>query len=157
MREPLSREQGVRVCAEARGEGKRVVFTNGCFDLVHAGHVSYLQFARDQGDLLIVGVNDDDSVHRLKGEPRPFIPLEDRAAILLALRSVDHVVPFSEDTPFELISALQPNVLVKGEDYTDKEVVGRDVVEARGGRVVLAPILEGRGTSELIAKIRSRA
>jgi rfaE bifunctional protein nucleotidyltransferase chain/domain len=157
MREPLSREQAVHVCAEARGEGKRVVFTNGCFDLIHAGHVSYLQFARDQGDLLIVGVNDDDSVRRLKGEPRPFIPLEDRAAILLALRSVDHVVPFSEDTPFELISALQPNVLVKGEDYSDKEVVGRDVVEARGGRVVLAPILEGRGTSELIAKIRSRA
>jgi D-beta-D-heptose 7-phosphate kinase/D-beta-D-heptose 1-phosphate adenosyltransferase len=129
-----------------------VVFTNGVFDILHAGHVKYLDFARNEGDLLIVGVNADDSVRRLKGPTRPVNPLEDRMTVLAGLQSVDYVVPFEEDTPANLIDAIRPDVLVKGEDYSGKEVVGRETVEAHGGRVVLAPFLKGRSTTQTIAR-----
>ncbi len=130
----------------------KVVFTNGVFDLLHAGHVKYLEFARKQGNLLIVGVNSDESVQRLKGPTRPVNPIADRMAVLAGLQAVDYVVSFAEDTPAALIEAVRPDVLVKGEDYSGKEVVGRETVEGRGGKVVLAPFLPGRSTSGIIKK-----
>lgn len=129
-----------------------VVFTNGCFDILHRGHVSYLEFSRSQGDALVVGLNSDDSVRRSKGELRPVNPQEDRAAVLLGLRSVDYVVVFDDDEPRPLIEAILPMVLVKGSDWAHY-VSGRDVVEANGGRVVLADMVEGRSTTNVISKI----
>ena len=136
-----------------RREGQRVVFTNGCFDVLHAGHVNYLRFARSKGDALVVGVNDDASVARLKGPSRPVNTLEDRMAVLAALEVVDAVVPFDEDTPKTLVEQVSPDVLVKGEDYADKPVVGREWVESHGGQVVLAPLLHGRSTSEILKRV----
>ncbi len=133
-------------------EGKQVVFTNGCFDLLHAGHVSYLEFARAQGDVLMVGVNSDASVKRAKGERRPLTGEQDRARVLAALECVDYVVLFDEDEPAALIAEIVPDILVKGEDWAHY-VSGRDVVEQRGGRVVLAPFKEGVSTSGLISRI----
>jgi D-beta-D-heptose 7-phosphate kinase/D-beta-D-heptose 1-phosphate adenosyltransferase len=130
-----------------------VVFTNGCFDVLHAGHVKFLFAARAQGDALIVGLNSDEGVRRLKGPGRPVNPVGDRAAVLSALACVDHVVVFGEDTPLRLVEELQPDVLVKGADWRDKGVVGREVVEARGGRVVLLPLLEGRSTTEVLRRL----
>ncbi len=134
--------------------GRRIVFTNGCFDLLHAGHVRYLASAKAEGDVLVVGVNDDASVRRLKGAERPVNTLGDRMEVLAGLAAIDHVVAFDEDTPAALIAALEPDVLVKGMDWKDKGVVGRDLVEARGGRVVLVDLLEGRSTSGLVDRIR---
>jgi D-beta-D-heptose 7-phosphate kinase/D-beta-D-heptose 1-phosphate adenosyltransferase len=128
-------------------------FTNGCFDLIHPGHVQYLEDARALGDFLVVGLNSDASVARLKGPSRPLQDEAARALVLLGLRSVDAVVRFDEDTPFDLISALQPDILVKGGDYTPDTVVGRDVVEARGGRLVLIPFLPGHSTSTIVERI----
>jgi D-beta-D-heptose 7-phosphate kinase/D-beta-D-heptose 1-phosphate adenosyltransferase len=130
-------------------------FTNGCFDLIHPGHVQYLADARALGDFLVVGLNSDASVARLKGPGRPLQDEAARAAILLGLRSVDAVVRFDEDTPLELIRALQPDVLVKGGDYTPETVVGRELVEARGGRLVLIPFLPGHSTSRIEQRIKS--
>jgi rfaE bifunctional protein nucleotidyltransferase chain/domain len=130
------------------------VFTNGCFDVLHAGHVRFLQAARAEGDLLVVGLNSDASVGRLKGQDRPVNGLADRLDVLAALAAVDHLVVFEEDDPGRLIAELEPDVLVKGEDWREKGVVGREVVEARGGRVVLLPLLEGRSTTRLIERIR---
>lgn len=130
-------------------------FTNGCFDLLHPGHVQYLADARALGDFLVVGLNSDASVARLKGASRPLQDEAARALILLGLRSVDAVVRFDEDTPFELISALQPDLLIKGGDYTPETVVGKDVVEARGGRVVLIPFLPGHSSSTIVERIRT--
>jgi D-beta-D-heptose 7-phosphate kinase/D-beta-D-heptose 1-phosphate adenosyltransferase len=132
----------------------RLVFTNGCFDLLHRGHVEYLQRARAFGDALVVGVNTDESVERLKGKGRPVVPQEDRAWILAALESVDAVTLFSEDTPRELIAALLPDVLVKGGDYRLDEVVGREEVEEAGGEVRLIPFIPGRSTTDLLQKMR---
>ena len=135
-----------------RRAGKRIVFTNGCFDVLHAGHVSYLRFARSRGDVLVVGVNDDGSVSRLKGDARPVNPLADRLAVLEALEVVDAVIAFGEDTPKALVELVSPDILVKGEDYADKPVVGREWVESHGGQVVLAPLLEGRSTTEILER-----
>ncbi|TLS74181.1 D-glycero-beta-D-manno-heptose 1-phosphate adenylyltransferase [Mariprofundus erugo] len=138
-----------------QADGRRIVFTNGCFDLLHPGHIDYLSRARALGDALIVGLNDDDSIRRLKGESRPVNPLADRAIMLAALRSVDLVVPFSEDTPLKLISALKPDILVKGGDYEPANIVGAEVVLAAGGKVVVMPFIEGYSTTRLIRRIYS--
>ncbi len=139
-----------------QGAGKLVVFTNGCFDLLHPGHVAYLEEARSQGDALIVGVNTDASVSRLnKGPGRPCTPETDRVRVLAALACVDRVVLFDEDTPLALITFLAPDILVKGGDYQLHEIVGREVVEARGGKVLSLPFLPGYSTSALIGRIRS--
>ena len=136
--------------------GTSVVFTNGCFDIVHGGHVEYLAWARAQGDALIVGLNDDDSVRRLKGPARPFVPFAERARVLAALRSVDVVVGFAEQTPEALIEALHPDIHVKSAQYRLEDLPERLVVERGGGRVVLAPHVAGKSTTDLLALIRSR-
>lgn len=136
-----------------KGRGKRVVFTNGCFDLLHVGHVRYLQKARKFGDLLILGLNSDDSIRRLKGDKRPLIGQSERAHILAALDCIDYVVIFDEDTPIRLLEALKPLVLVKGGDYTLDAVVGKDLVESYGGRVELVDFVAGKSTTDIIEKI----
>ena len=141
--------------AEAwRRRGRRIVFTNGCFDLLHAGHLALLNQAAEQGDALVVGLNSDASVTRLKGPERPLVPERERVAVLAALEFVDAVALFDEDTPLELIRVVRPDVLVKGEDYRIEDVVGREVVEAAGGEVKLVPLLAERSTSGLIERIR---
>ncbi len=140
----------------ARVEGRRVVFTNGCFDLLHSGHIRVLQRARAEGDLLVLGLNSDDSVRRLKGDKRPILPQEERAAILSALDCVDRVVPFEEDTPLELIKRVKPDVLVKGGDWKPEQIVGREEVEAAGGRVVVIPLVQGKASTSIIETIRER-
>jgi D-beta-D-heptose 7-phosphate kinase/D-beta-D-heptose 1-phosphate adenosyltransferase len=137
-----------------RKQTQRVVFTNGCFDILHVGHVEYLRFARAQGDVLIVGVNDDASVRRLKGPQRPVNPVEDRMGVLAALEMVDGVTSFGEDTPAEIIERVAPSVLVKGRDWEHKGVVGREFVEARGGKVVLAEMVPGRSTTSILERAR---
>ncbi|HEY7087787.1 MAG TPA: D-glycero-beta-D-manno-heptose 1-phosphate adenylyltransferase [Tepidisphaeraceae bacterium] len=139
--------------ARHRAMGKRIVFTNGCFDIVHLGHVKYFQLARKQGDLLVVGVNTDAGIQRLKGAKRPIINEVDRLGVLEELQSIDYLVTFDEDTPIKLIEAIKPDVLVKGADYKKEQVVGWDVVERNGGRVFLAPLVDGRSTSTVIQKI----
>ncbi len=145
-----SREELVSVVADLKKRGKKIVFTNGCFDILHAGHVRYLEEARSYGDVLIVGVNSDTSVKRLKGSDRPVNNQADRAFILSALGCVNHVVIFEEDTPYELLSEVKPNVLVKGGDYKGKEVVGSDLVE----EVRLVDFVEGKSTTGTIEKIQ---
>ncbi|MCB9916688.1 MAG: D-glycero-beta-D-manno-heptose-7-phosphate kinase [Planctomycetes bacterium] len=137
-----------------RAEGKRIVFTNGCFDVLHVGHATYLRFARSRGDALIVGVNDDDSVRRLKGPERPVNPIEDRLELLAALEMVDAVIAFGEDTPAKIVERVTPDVLVKGEDWAEKGVVGREWVEKHGGQVVLAPLVPGRSTTNILARAK---
>jgi D-beta-D-heptose 7-phosphate kinase/D-beta-D-heptose 1-phosphate adenosyltransferase len=150
----LTREQAVEVASRLRAEGRRLVFTNGCFDILHAGHCDYLQQARAYGDALMVGVNTDASVQRQqKGPGRPFNTLDDRAAVLAALQAVDYVVAFDADTPKALIEAVTPHVLAKGEDWRDKGVVGREWVESHGGQVVLVPLVPGRSTTNVVQKI----
>jgi D-glycero-beta-D-manno-heptose 1-phosphate adenylyltransferase len=141
--------------APRRARGERVVFTNGCFDLLHPGHVRYLAAARALGDLLVVGLNDDDSVRRLKGAGRPILRLAERGEVLAALAAVDHVVVFADDTPRALVAALRPDVLVKGADWAAEDIVGADEVLAAGGRVERIPVVPGVSTSELIRRIRS--
>lgn len=140
---------------DASRDDTRFVFTNGCFDLLHPGHVAYLATARSLGDKLIVGLNSDASVTRLKGEERPINPENDRALMLAALESVDYVVVFEEDTPYELITLLRPQVLVKGGDYTRETIVGSDVVEQEGGEVVVIRFEEGYSSTRIIEKIKS--
>jgi len=135
-------------------EGKKIVFTNGCFDILHIGHIRYLQKAAKLGDILVVGVNSDASVKRLKGEERPINPETDRTEMLAALSFVNYVVVFEEDTPLEIIKLLRPDVLVKGGDYSDKYVVGSEEVEKNGGKLVLIPFVEGKSTTNIINKIK---
>jgi rfaE bifunctional protein nucleotidyltransferase chain/domain len=136
-----------------RAAGKKIVFTNGCFDLIHTGHTRYLAIARSFGDILVVAVNSDASVSTIKGEKRPINSQQERAEALAALESVDFVTIFSEPDPYKVISALQPDVLVKGGDWPIEEIIGRDVVEARGGRVVNVPFVEGQSTTGIIERI----
>jgi D-beta-D-heptose 7-phosphate kinase/D-beta-D-heptose 1-phosphate adenosyltransferase len=142
-----------KMVSQARGQSKRIVFTNGCFDILHVGHIKLLQRARSLGDLLIVGINNDDSVRKLKGERRPLIAEDQRAHVLAALDCVDFVTLFAEPTPLELLELIRPDILVKGGDYALHEVVGRDLVQSYGGRVELVPIVEGFSTSELVKRI----
>jgi D-beta-D-heptose 7-phosphate kinase/D-beta-D-heptose 1-phosphate adenosyltransferase len=136
-------------------KGKKIVFTNGCFDILHRGHVTYLNQARDLGDLLIVGINSDESVKRLKGPERPVNMLEDRAYVLSALKSVDYVIPFEEDTPINLINLIMPDILVKGGDYTIDRIIGAQEVLANGGKVEIIPFVPGKSTSAIIDTIKT--
>lgn len=151
----LSRSEVVSALTTKRTEGQRVVFTNGCFDLMHVGHTRYLQAARDLGDLLVVGVNTDRSLHALnKGSDRPIVPERQRAEVLAALACVDYVVLFDEPDPGRLISEIQPDVLVKGGDWSPDKIIGRETVEARGGVVTTIPLVPGVSTTALVEKIR---
>ena len=149
----LTRQEIPKVVARARGQGKRLVFTNGCFDILHVGHIKLLQRARSLGDLLVIGINDDVSVRSLKGESRPLIGENERAHVLAALDCVDFVTIFPEATPLALLELIRPDVLVKGGDYAIHEVVGRDLVESYGGRVELVPVVEGFSTTDLVRRI----
>ena len=146
----LNREETARRATEARDVGNIVVFTNGCFDLLHSGHVTLLEVAAGEGDLLIVGLNSDSSVRRLKGEGRPVQLEAERAEALLEIEEVNVVTIFSENTPLELIDSIKPDVLVKGGDYSSDEIVGSDIVLSRGGEVVRVPLLEGISTTRII-------
>lgn len=151
----MNRSEAVELVRRSRGEGKKIVFTNGVFDILHPGHIRYLRDARALGDLLIVGLNSDRSVKALAKAPgRPINSEAERAEVLGALASVDAVVIFDEDTPHEIISALQPDILVKGADWGEHAIVGRDVVEARGGKVVRIALAEGHSTTGIINKIK---
>ena len=150
----FDREELSLVLAAEKRVGRRIVFTNGCFDLLHPGHVQCFEEARKLGDFLVVAINSDDSVRRLKGSDRPVFPQQERAEVLAVLESVDAVVIFDEPTPHDLIARLLPHVLVKGGDWSKDEVVGREEVEAAGGRVVSVPVLKGYSTSEILGKIR---
>jgi rfaE bifunctional protein nucleotidyltransferase chain/domain len=147
-------EEGAALARRLREQGRRIVFTNGVFDILHPGHLRYLQHARSIGDTLIVGLNADASVRRNKGPERPINPQDERAEVLEALGCVDAVVLFEEETPDRIIKAIQPDVLVKGADWGENAIVGRDTVEARGGKVVRVPIEQGFSTTEIIRKIR---
>jgi len=147
--------EAVTLVESRRRLGQRIVFTNGVFDLLHPGHVRYLQAARREGDALIVGINSDRSVRANKGPSRPIMPEHERAEVLEALACVDAVVVFDEETPAAIIEALQPDVLVKGADWAADAIVGRDTVEARGGKVVRMPIESGWSTSAIIERARS--
>lgn len=136
-----------------RSTGKKIVFTNGCFDILHTGHTRYIAAARALGDLLIVAVNSDASVRTIKGEKRPINPESDRAEALAALAAVDYVTVFSESDPYNIVASLQPDVLVKGGDWPLDKIIGRDIVESRGGRVVTIPFIEGASTTGIIEKI----
>lgn len=152
----LGLEEAVAFRTGLRARRERLVFTNGCFDLLHAGHVRYLNAARGLGDRLLVGLNDDASVRRIKGPGRPVVPEAERAEVLCALEAVDAVVLFSEETPLALIEALLPDLLVKGADWPLEAIVGRREVEAAGGRVLTLPLLSGRSTTALLERIGGR-
>lgn len=141
--------------AAHRRAGRSIAFTNGCFDILHAGHVQFLREARKQGDLLVVGVNSDASIRRIKGDGRPVNHEADRVMVLSELESVDYLVVFEQDTPIELIEQVRPDVLVKGADYTREQVVGHEIVERYGGQIVLVDLVEGRSTTNIIRRIES--
>ena len=151
----LTETQVAALVAEERSKGGRIVFTSGIFDLLHPGHVRYLEEARALGDVLIVGLNADESVRRNKGPGRPITPQDERAEVLAALASVDGVVVFQEDTPADIIRRIQPDILVKGADLPADQIVGRDTVEARGGRVVVVPVEPGYSTTSIVERIRN--
>jgi D-beta-D-heptose 7-phosphate kinase/D-beta-D-heptose 1-phosphate adenosyltransferase len=150
-------EEAILRFGREKRNGRRVVFTNGCFDLLHPGHIRILEQARAVGDVLVVGLNSDDSVRQLKGEGRPVLPENERAEILAAMECVDAVVIFDQPTPREVIAALLPDVLVKGGDWPGDQIVGREEVEAAGGRVVSVPVVPGHSTTAILEKIRQGA
>jgi len=154
LRHQTALQQAVKQVKRWKSEGKNIVFTNGCFDLLHPGHIDYLEKAATHGDILIIGLNDDDSIRRLKGNTRPINPLADRAIMLAALRAVDLVVPFSEDTPLNLITALMPDILIKGGDYKADDIVGAPEVRSGGGQVLVIPFVDGYSSSNLIERIK---
>ncbi len=156
MGQVVSLDELLEIRERARRENRRFVFTNGCFDLLHRGHVACLGAARDVGDVLAVGLNSDASVRLIKGENRPLVKEEDRAYVVAALEAVDYVCLFDEPTPKELIDRLVPDVLVKGGDYRIEEIVGRDAVEKAGGKVVVVRQVPGHGTRDLVALILDR-
>ncbi|HJT23246.1 MAG TPA: D-glycero-beta-D-manno-heptose 1-phosphate adenylyltransferase [bacterium] len=144
------------VLENLRKQGQKAVFTNGVFDLLHLGHVTYLQEARKQGDLLVVGLNSDASVRRIKGPLKPLLPLEERAEMLLALSCVDYTTYFEEENPYNIIKILRPDVLVKGGDWAIDKIIGGDLVQSWGGKVMNIPVVEGRSTTNLIQMVRER-
>ena len=152
----LNKKELVIQVKKWHNDNKIIVFTNGCFDLIHRGHVEYLNEAKKYGDLLFVGVNSDASVRRLKGENRPYIPDCDRAFIVSQLIPVDYVYVFSEDNPHDLIKLVEPDILIKGSDYSYNKIIGRDLVEKNGGRVITIPLIEGRSTTDLVKRIQQK-
>lgn len=142
-------------CKSLKAQGKSIVFTNGCFDIIHSGHTTYLNQTKELGDVLVIGLNSDESVKRLKGDDRPINNESDRAEVLQSLRSVDIIVIFEEDTPAKLIEEVIPDVLAKGGDYTVDKIVGADFVINNGGKVVVIPFVEGKSTTSIIKKINS--
>jgi rfaE bifunctional protein nucleotidyltransferase chain/domain len=150
-----SLEEIKAIIVEARNNRKRVVFTNGCFDLLHRGHVHILREARACGDVLVVGINSDKSVKQIKGPARPVLPESDRCELLGAMEMVDFVILFNEPDPYDLIAAIQPDVLVKGGDWNSEKIIGADLVEEGGGRVVVVPYIKGFSTTEIIERIRN--
>ena len=153
MKNVIPRRHLQATCDAMRGEGKRIVITNGCFDLLHPGHIRLLTAAAAHGDVLLVAINDDASVRRLKGEKRPIYPAAERAEILLALRSVDYVTVFPEDTPLETIQMVKPEVLVKGDEYGEVDIVGASFVRRGGGEVVRVPMKSGHSTRFMVQRI----
>ena len=153
----VSRRRLRRILSACRREQRTVVFTNGCFDLLHAGHVKLLERARRLGDVLVVGLNSDRSVRRLKGPGRPVIKQGDRALLLAAMDSIDYVTIFGEATPARLIASVQPDILIKGADWNASQIIGADVVRQRRGRIVRFPVVRGYSTSEIIARIQRSA
>jgi rfaE bifunctional protein nucleotidyltransferase chain/domain len=154
MTKILDRQELIRERKLLRGEGRSLVFTNGCFDLLHPGHVRYLAEARALGDALVVALNSDRSVRVLKGEGRPILKEKERAEVIAALEAVDYVIVFDEETPRELVAELLPDVLVKGGDWLMDQIVGREEVEAAGGRVISLPYLEGSSSTDIIERIK---
>jgi D-beta-D-heptose 7-phosphate kinase/D-beta-D-heptose 1-phosphate adenosyltransferase len=143
-----------RIIQKLKKTGKKVVFTNGCFDILHVGHVNYLQKAKKLGDVLIVALNTDSSIRKLKGKNRPIVSEKDRAKVIAALECVNYVTFFNELTPFKIISNLRPDILIKGADYKNKEIVGSDIVLSYGGKVKTVPLVKGKSTTILIEKIK---
>jgi D-glycero-beta-D-manno-heptose 1-phosphate adenylyltransferase len=153
MNKILNRNQLKDEIDRLRKQGKKIVFTNGCFDILHVGHTRYLQEAKNEGDILILALNSDESVRHLKGEKRPVVPEAERADVLASLESVDFVILFNEQTPLNLIDYLKPDVLVKGGDWAEDQVVGRESVKSWGGKVVIIPEVKGSSTTNIIEKI----
>ena len=151
-----ARKELLRIIKNLKAKGKQIVFTNGCFDLLHLGHVRYLEEAKALGDVLVVGVNSDSSVRKLKGPKRPILPEEERTEILSGLGCVDYITIFNEADPLKLITSLKPNLLVKGGDWTREQIVGREVVERSGGELVIIPFVKGASTSNVIDTILKR-
>ena len=144
-----------KLIAELKNKSKKIVFTNGCLDIINAGHVAYLNEAKQLGDILIVGLNSDSSVKKLKGNNRPIVTESDRAYIIANLKPVDFVVIFSDDTPYNLINKIKPNYLVKGSDYKNQEIAGADIVKSYGGQVVLIDYVNGKSTTNIINNIKN--
>jgi D-beta-D-heptose 7-phosphate kinase/D-beta-D-heptose 1-phosphate adenosyltransferase len=155
MRNVLSWKEMKKEVEHLRENGSKIVFTNGCFDILHAGHVRYLNQAREAGDALILGLNSDSSVRKIKGEKRPIVPQEERAEVAASLKAVDYVTLFEETTPLNLIEFLKPDILVKGADWRPEDIVGSDQVLSWGGKVILIPVVAGASTTSIIEKILS--
>lgn len=147
------KEQLKTILSEHKRAGKKIAFTNGCFDILHVGHVRYLAAAKSLADILVVAVNSDRSVKEIKGDKKPIVPEDERTQVLAALESVDYVVIFDEPDPYELISFLSPDILIKGADWGHEEIIGRDLVEKRGGKVVRIELIEGASTTNIVDKI----
>jgi rfaE bifunctional protein nucleotidyltransferase chain/domain len=153
MGKEVTRSELINIRRQLKRDGKKVVFTNGCFDILHRGHIEYLTNARSLGDILIVGINTDASVKRIKGDKRPIVCQGDRAFIIAALEAVDYVCLFDEDTPYKLIESIVPDILVKGSDWTIDTIVGREIVEGAGGKVQTIGFVSNRSTTDIIKKI----
>ncbi|MBZ4684204.1 MAG: rfaE bifunctional protein [Fusobacteriales bacterium] len=152
----LDRKEAAKLVEKLKKEGKTVVFTNGCFDILHVGHLRYLQEAKELGDILIVGVNSDESVSRLKGPTRPINKQNDRAEMLAGLKPVDYTVIFTEDTPVEIIDELKPSIHVKGGDYKKEDLPETPIVEKNGGKVIILSLIQGKSTTNIVKKIQNK-
>ena len=151
-----SYDEAEEVAEELRKKGKKIVFTNGCFDIIHSGHIKTFFEAKKHGDILFVGINTDSSVRRIKGDKRPILPIDVRATVVAGCEAVDFVVPFDEDTPEKIIKKIKPDVLLKGEDWPEEKIVGADLVKRRGGKVVRIKLVKGISTTEIINEIAKR-
>lgn len=150
----IDRQKLLSLIQKLKTEGKRIIFTNGCFDILHSGHIDYLKKTKELGDILIIGINSDESVKKIKQQNRPINKLLDRMIVLDSIRYVDYVVPFNEETPENLIKIIKPDVLTKGGDWNKKDVVGSDFVKSYGGKTVIIPYIKGKSTTNTIKKIR---